>query len=155
MGHDAGGTLSDHAIQFVGYSVFVTVSTPSLLRLTFMGAPKRANGEPEPYSSVMRLTYFRVSAYGGTPRLRSTARSPALYAASVRGRSPEKFCSNAFRWRTPASTFCCGSKGSLTFSDFAVLGISCIRPSAPLRETACGLKSDSTFTMARTRLGST
>src|SRR5438874_9071135 len=33
--------------------------------------------------------------------------------------------------------------------------MSCISPIAPLRETALGLKLDSTFTRARTRLGST
>src|SRR5262249_51928248 len=33
--------------------------------------------------------------------------------------------------------------------------MSCIRPIAPLRETACGLKFDSTLMSARTRLGST
>src|SRR5260370_42512311 len=33
--------------------------------------------------------------------------------------------------------------------------MSCINPIAPLRETALGLKLDSTFTSARTRFGST
>src|SRR5580704_7513462 len=62
---------------------------------------------------------------------------------------------SCLRWRTPASTFCCGSKGLVTFSCRAVCGISCISPIAPLRDTALGLKFDSTLMTARTRLGST
>src|SRR5579862_6179124 len=62
---------------------------------------------------------------------------------------------SCFKWRTPASTFCSGSNGLFTFNCRAVEGISCISPIAPLRETALGLKLDSTFTTARTRLGST
>src|SRR5581483_2990465 len=103
----------------------------------------------------MRFTYSRVSRYGGTPLLRATAPAPALYAASDLGTSPPKFSSSARRWRTPPSRFCSGSKGLATFSSRAVAGISCIRPSAPLRDTALGLKLDSTLITARTRLGST
>src|SRR4051812_20001962 len=51
--------------------------------------------------------------------------------------------------------FCCGSNGLTTFRERAVCGISCINPMAPFRETALGLKLDSTFTTARTRFGST
>jgi hypothetical protein len=42
-----------------------------------------------------------------------------------------------------------------TLSERAVEGINCISPIAPLRETALGLKFDSTLTTERTRLGST
>src|SRR5207248_4049807 len=79
----------------------------------------------------------------------------SLYAASAVGTLPLKFSSSCFKWRTPPSMFCCGSYGSATLSWRAVEGINCISPTAPLRETACGLKFDSTFTTARTRLGST
>src|SRR5689334_25051352 len=48
-----------------------------------------------------------------------------------------------------------GIKGLVTLSCRAVTGMSCISPIAPVRETACGLKLDSTLMTARTRLGST
>src|SRR5947209_20470137 len=51
--------------------------------------------------------------------------------------------------------FSVGSKGLFTLSERAVLGMICINPIAPLRETARGLKFDSTLITARTRLGST
>src|SRR6476661_8389207 len=56
------------------------------------------------------------------------------------------------RWRTPASTFCSGSNGLATFSCRAVCGINCMSPIAPVRETALGLKFDSTLMTARTKL---
>src|SRR3569623_3560883 len=47
--------------------------------------------------------------------------------------------------------FCAAAKLSCTPSCDAVSGISCIRPRAPVRETARGLKQDSTRITARTR----
>lgn len=51
--------------------------------------------------------------------------------------------------------FWAGSKGSATLKRSAVAGISCIRPWAPLWETALGLKADSAWTMALTKASST
>ena len=50
--------------------------------------------------------------------------------------------------------FCSGTNGS-TPSSRAVIGISCIRPIAPLRDSASGLKADSVSMIARTIAAST
>src|SRR4051812_13809436 len=47
--------------------------------------------------------------------------------------------------------FAAGSRGSATFSALAVAGINCVRPSAPLGDTACGSKPDSTSISARSK----
>ena len=51
--------------------------------------------------------------------------------------------------------FSVGSKGCARFNERAVAGMSCMSPMAPLRETARGLKFDSTLITARTSSAST
>src|SRR5260370_41205028 len=91
----------------------------------------------------MSVTYFTVSGICGTPRSRSTLPDPALYAESVKLTSPAYLASNCFNSLVPASTFCLGSNGSLTPNCAAVVGMSCIKPCAPLGDTAHGRLADS------------
>jgi hypothetical protein len=51
--------------------------------------------------------------------------------------------------------FCFGSNGSVTPSPAAVVGMSCMSPWAPARETALGSKPDSARATALTRAGGT
>src|SRR5712691_6278341 len=69
--------------------------------------------------------------------------------------SPLYLASNCFSSLVPASTFCLGSKGSLTPNWSAVAGISCIRPCAPFDDTAQGRPPDSSWITARTSSGLT
>src|SRR5215213_9166943 len=101
-----------------------------------------------------------VSAYGGTPRYRSTAPGPALYAA----RANDTTCPRArpastasvmlvarkHMYRPCASMASAGSSGELTPLRFAslphaaqVVGMNWVRPWAPTRDTARGLHPDS------------
>ena len=89
-----------------------------------------------PMRRSTRATNCRVSWKGGMPRWRITCCSPALYAARASGRSPLKVSSMARRWLAPASMFSSGSCGSRTPMMDAVAGMSCMRPRAPLWETA-------------------
>ena len=58
------------------------------------------------------------------------------YAASARILFPLNLSSRPFKYFTPPSTFSSGLKAFFTPSDFAVAGISCIRPCAPDLEIA-------------------
>ena len=59
-----------------------------------------------------------------------------------------------FKYLTPPSIFSEGSRGFLTPKPSAVFGINCIKPNAPTRDFAFGLKPDSCLITALTNSGS-
>ena len=84
-----------------------------------------------------------------------TAPLPALYAARASLTSPLNFFKCAAISFAPPIIFCSASYGFVTPSSFAVDGINCITPIAPALETSFGLKFDSAFATALSKLSDT
>ena len=72
-----------------------------------------------------------VEQYGGIPPYFLTAPPPALYAARASFLSPLYVFNKPLKCLTPPSIFSQGLYALITPKDFAVLGINCIKPTAP------------------------